>query len=122
MAYANTDMVEDQNGISSIEYQWQAGKNSQFIDIPNATSGEYALSPTDFNPNDTIRLVLTVHDYFGAAQILKSKDLLIGKDLLGEPFLFLDNNEIQEGATVFVNTDNLMDENGGKIASYEWFI
>ena len=112
------DMITDINGIKEISYQWQTGLEGLFYNITNSNDDEYTLSQNEINPNDSLRVVLDVIDYYENTTKITSSIFIINKETLGSVSILPVRNDFRLDGTLFIDTNEVNDQNGIEEISY----
>ena len=117
---ANTDTLADDDGLGTLNYQWQRSNgNGGFGAIENATGQNYTLGDEDVGRE--VRVEVRYTDGNNTAETLTSAPTTVVTNINDNPIgsVTIDGT-VEEDETLAANTDNLDDADGLGAFSYQW--
>ena len=117
---ANTDTLADDDGLGTLNYQWQRSNgNGGFGAIENATGQTYTLGDDDVGRE--VRVQVSYTDDGGMDESLTSTPTAAVENVNDEPTGSVSiDGTAEEDQTLTTNTDNLDDADGLGAFSYQW--
>ena len=117
---ANTDTLADDDGLGTLNYQWQRSDGSgDFENIANATGETYSLGDADVGRN--IRVVVNYTDGRGTDESPTSDATTTVTNINDDPTGSLSiDGTVEEDQTLTANVDNVTDADGLGAFSYQW--
>ena len=117
---ANTDTLADDDGLGTLNYQWQRSTNSGgFGAIENATSRTYTLGDGDVDRE--VRVQISYTDDGGMDESLTSAATTAVTNINDDPSGSVSiEGTAEEDQMLTANVDNVADEDGLGAFSYQW--
>ena len=118
---ANTDTLADDDGLGTLNYQWQSNTaaNGAFENIENATSQTYILGDNDVGRE--VQVMVSYTDDGGMDESVTSAATTVVTNVNDAPTGSVTiTGTVEEDQILTANVDNVADEDGLGAFSYQW--